>query len=180
MPRGSKPGEHRGGRKKGSPNKKTLEALERRRVLAENAEKAEAEKAALVAESAKVAKLKLGKDVLEEFMMLFAGMAAFYQPHPEWRPRLDTDGKPVLDNGRPVLENANPNMSEPQFLRYAVLARDTAKDLAPYQSPTFRAIVVAPAPDHDKSDRRRFTLNVFEYSTLTAPPQEALTAPKAP
>jgi hypothetical protein len=40
----------------------------------------------------------------------------------------------------------NPNENEPQFLRYAGLAIECAKAIAPFQSPTFKAIEVVPAP----------------------------------
>lgn len=109
MPKGgSKPGEHRGGRVKGKPNKTTIEKV----LLAERA----------VAGSRDAGK-KLGREVLEDFMLLFAGMAAHYQPQP--------------------VAGAHPNEHEDKFDKYARLACETAKWLAPYQSPTYRAIMVS-------------------------------------
>lgn len=67
---------------------------------------------------------KLAKDVLEEFMMLFAGMAAQAQPMP--------DGMPVPPGRKP---------DERKFEKWARLAVETAADLAKYQSPTFKAQV---------------------------------------
>src|SRR5262249_43413537 len=67
MGRGAKPGERRGGRLKGSRNKATIE----RALIAER-----------VANEAKMAGKKLAKEVLDQFMVLFAGMAAYYQPKP--------------------------------------------------------------------------------------------------
>jgi len=115
--KGNRGGAGRGqGRKPGIPNKATVErALE---AAKQNAE-------------AKANGKKLAKEVLEEFMLLFAGMAAAYQPLPP---------------GTPVPPGREPN--EAKFITYAKLATDTAADLAPYQSPTFRAIgVMAPNPD---------------------------------
>jgi hypothetical protein len=94
MPKGgSKPGERRGGRQRGTPNKTTMERLLR----------AERETAVAQAEGR-----KLAKEVLDDFMVLFAGS----QP------------------------------DEAKFEKYARLAIATAADLAPYQSPTFKAIAV--------------------------------------
>ena len=64
MPRGgSKPGERRGGRKKGTPNKSTLEkALIR--DLAET----------------KASNKKLAKEVIEDLMNTFVDLASYYRP----------------------------------------------------------------------------------------------------
>lgn len=62
-------------------------------------------------------------------MHLFAGMAAHHQPMPE---------------GQLVPPGRKPDVAK--FLEYAKLATDVAKALAPYQSPTFRAIVVSANP----------------------------------
>jgi hypothetical protein len=66
---------------------------------------------------------KLAKEVLDQFMVLFAGMAAFYQPRPA------------------SSMQQNPNANESKFDKYAKLAVECAKDLAPYQSPTFRSVI---------------------------------------
>ena len=68
---------------------------------------------------------KLAKNVLSDFMELFAGMAAFYQPVPA--------GQPV-EAGRQPDEN--------KFKEYAALAVDSAKALAPFQSPRFSAMMI--------------------------------------
>lgn len=96
------------GRPVGVPNKATLERL----AIAERA----------VAD-AKASGKKLAKEVLEDFMHLFAGMAAYYQPTPSEAPQQNRNG------------------NETKFRDYAVLACSTAADLAKYQSPTFKAIV---------------------------------------
>lgn len=41
----------------------------------------------------------------------------------------------------------NPNADEDKFGKWARLAIECAAKLAPYQSPTFRAVVVGPTPD---------------------------------
>lgn len=117
MARGAAPGERRGGRAKGTPNKATIE----------RAVRAEADVI-----KHEVSGKKLAKDVLEDFMFLFAGMAAAYQPLPP---------------GAAVPAGREPN--EGKFEKWATLAVKTAADLAKYQSPTFRAHAVTttmPAP----------------------------------
>jgi hypothetical protein len=61
------------------------------------------------------------REVLEEFMIMFRGVAAQYQP--------------LLASGE-----RNPNFDADQFERWAVHACDTAKSLAPYQSPQLKAV----------------------------------------
>jgi hypothetical protein len=125
-----KPGPAKGtrpaGRKKGVPNKATVERELAERLMRERVEmemKAEASKNEMLAAMAKGK--KLAKEVLGEFMELFAGMAAFYQPLP--------DGQPVTDGRKP---------DEGKFKDYAAMAVDAAKALAPFQSPRFSAMMV--------------------------------------
>jgi hypothetical protein len=131
MPRGgSKPGERRGGRQKGTPNKVTAEqALSAERVLAK----------------AKVSGRRLGKEVLDYYMHVFAEIA-------------DSERAAALTE-KP--ENAREH--EARFERFAKYAIDCAHKLAPYQSPTFRAVVVAPSPSQGQVEKvTRFTLRIFE------------------
>lgn len=139
MPRGAAPGERRGGgRKPGQKNRATLER-EALRAREEAARKAEIDVGL-----AKLAGKKLAKEVLEDFMVLFAGIAGTHQPYPPAQPQ-------------------NPNYDAEKFERFARLTVDAAKELAKYQSPQFRAIVVAPAPDANKGEvRKRITLTIFE------------------
>lgn len=118
-----KKGQRFGGRSKGTPNKRTTEMVERARIEAENAARGHARGRA---EGLK----KLGKEVLEDFMHLFAGMAATYQPLPP--------GVVAASPGR------EPN--EDKFLIYAKLTVDTARSVADFQSPKFKAIMVTAAP----------------------------------
>jgi hypothetical protein len=129
MPRAVK-GQRFGGRLKGVPNKATIE----RALLAERA----------IAEAKANAK-PLAREVLDQFMQLFAGMAAHHQPMPA---------------GQMAPPDRNPD--ETKFEKWARLAVQCAKDLAPYQSPTFRAIVVAPTPESPRGKITRFTLEIFD------------------
>jgi len=80
-------------------------------------------------------------------MVTFAGMATHYQP-------------------RPPGQQPNPHADEEQFWKFARFAVHCASALAPYQSPTFRAIVVAPPPEPDKTETaKRFTLRIFDKVT---------------
>lgn len=133
-------GHRGGGRARGTPNKKTIERnLQIARDLAEQAGK----------------KTKpLAKEVLEDFMHLTAGMAAFYQP---------------TGPGQP----SNPNMNEDKFWQAALACKEFAKALAPYQSPTFKAIVGMPSmppPESSKPNPKQIEGNVIDLTdaaTLT-------------
>jgi len=116
------------GRPKGARNKSTIERLERERLARENAANPKlAESHALAAATVMATHAKkLGKEILEDFALLFAGMAASYQPWPA------TAGK-------------NPNENEAKFEKYAMLAVQAARDLAPYQSPRLAAVMVGQA-----------------------------------
>lgn len=123
--RGSRPGERRGGRQKGSRNKAVIEREEQARLTRE---RIELEMQALGGKdpaltAALIEGKKLAKDVLSDFMELFAGMAAYYQPTPANLP-----------------QNANANRG--MFEVYAFAAVDAAKALAPFQSPRFSAMMV--------------------------------------
>jgi hypothetical protein len=52
------------------------------------------------------------------------------------------------------------------FERWARLACATAKDLAPYQSPTYRAVVITPPPDKpgDGDDVTVIDLKIFDHT----------------
>jgi hypothetical protein len=130
MPRGSRPGERRGGRKSGIPNRSTTERLEIARLAA--------------------AQGKLGKEVLEELMVLFKDMALELQPESREAKRFAAWLK---------------SSKEAQFHKYASLAVKAAKDLADFQSPKFKAIEVsAPAPTVEGGDGKKitkFTLRIF-------------------
>jgi hypothetical protein len=121
MPRGSRPGERRGGRQKGTPNRATVER---------------AAIAARIADEANMRGQKLGKEYLAKYAGLFDEMA---------------------DERRLAGDAAG-------FERWARLCCATAKDLAPYQSPTYRAVVIAPPPDKPGDDVRVIDLKIFDHT----------------
>lgn len=115
----------RGGRRQGAgaPRGMRKSTIDKRKKELEHEE---ARRAAALIEQAHLAKRKLAREVLEEFMFLFAGMAAHHQPPP------------------PGAVNLNEN--EEAFRYYAGMAVDTAAALAQYQSPKFRAVVQMAPP----------------------------------
>lgn len=137
MPRGAKPGEGRGGRVKGSLNKRTEARL---RALAEAGRAVAAgevapegefspEKAAAAAEVLTAPPRKRSKDILEDLVHLFMAMAGYHQTVP--------DGMPVPEGRKPDYE---------KFITYARLAMEAADRHAKYQDPTFRAVAVVLPP----------------------------------
>lgn len=140
MPAGSKPGERRGNAKGGGKLNKTKEAEMLARHIV-----AEADRAADALNGKKG--IKQSEEVLREFMILFAGMAAHHQPLPPG-----------------AISPPGHEANEHKFEKWARLAVKTAEALIPYERPSFRAInVPAPAAGADKGPRkRRFTLDVFE------------------
>lgn len=150
MTRGRKPGGPKtGGRKPGVKNRLTVEReakarLDQERLREVDRLRAEGAKAEVAA--AQTAGVKLMKEIAFDFARLFAGLAAFYQPYPQWSPQRDSAGNPVIGkNGRPVMINANPNFDEAKFREYAVLAKDTALGAASYESPKLSAVMVGSA-----------------------------------
>lgn len=127
------------GRKKGSLNKATVEQIE---IAERNLRQAK--------ESGR----KLAKEVLEEFMHVFAGMAAAHQPLPP--------GAVAQSGYTPDVE---------KFEAYSARAIECAKALAPYQSPTFRAVITSPPPHPTKAIVKKFTLNIFDNQGRPAPRQ---------
>jgi hypothetical protein len=69
-------------------------------------------------------KEKLAKEMLSQFMHQFAELAAKFQP--------------ISANGKP-----NRKWDEHKYKEWGLAAVDVAKALAPYQSPTFKAIGIA-------------------------------------
>src|ERR1700749_41238 len=104
MPRGSKPGEGNrgGGRKKGTVNKATIEKA----IIAER-----------VMNEAAMSGRKLAKELLEEFMVLFGGLAGSFQP---------PDSSPAG-----VAKWAE-TKAQAQFDKYAGMTVDAATALAKY------------------------------------------------
>jgi hypothetical protein len=148
MPRGSKPGEGNrgGGRKKGKLNKTTIE----RAALAER----------IMAEAAMSGK-KLGKELIEEFAVMFGGLAAAVQP---------VGTGPNGHVTRPDVLNWIGTKQESAFERYSKLALKAASDLAEYQSPKLAPVHMAsPALDSRGPIRKRFTISIFDSQGRPAP-----------
>ena len=154
---GSKPGERRGGRQKGTPNLKTTE----RRLLEKRAQDAggrvvEDKSAVPMIQAAERLDRErgdlLGREVINVFMKLWMGRAAHFQP----KPKVKEDGKTWYDS--------NPNGNEGLFEKYSRLAVDAGAKLAPYQSPQYRAIFVAPPPAQPTNGDgvKRYTLTVVD------------------
>ena len=95
-------------------------------------------RAMAAAKAGQIAPTKLAKEHIEDFAKVFTGIAAYYQPHNNWRIEI-RDGKPVKTNENSAYDNA-------LFTKYATLAIDAWKALAPFQSPTFKAIQVMAPP----------------------------------
>lgn len=163
---GAKPGERRGGRPKGGKNLTTLErelykgaitrqfaADQRRREESLRRLEQQAEMAATAVQQLREQGKPLAKDALGLFLEIFMGRAAYYQP----RPKIDD---PKVDQ--------NKFANEEKFEKWARLSVDCAKALAPFQSPTYRAIVVAPPPPtQSENQTRRFTLAIFDHTGQT-------------
>jgi len=121
-------GRKTGGRQKGVRNKATIEREKRAQIERERLEaiaKLEAEGANAVVAVGATREIKLAKDVLEDFMRLYAGMAAAVQPLPA--------GAVAPPGHKP---------DPVAFREWADRAVETAKALVPYQSPRLSAVMV--------------------------------------
>ena len=89
---------------------------------------------------------------LDDMLHLYVGLASAIQK------------KHLSEKGS--MELAAEPLSQDLHFRYCMeQGKDCAAKLAPYQSATFRAIVVAPAPEQRHGElRKRFTLTIFEDS----------------
>lgn len=106
-----------GGRQKGTVNKRTLE----KRVI-------EAEIARRTLADAKAEGRKLAKEVLEELMHVFLEAAMMFKPA-----------------FRKLAKGQKSDANEERFQIYSRLTKECATALAPFQSPTFKAVAVTPA-----------------------------------
>lgn len=88
---------------------------------------------------------ELAKDVLEKGMKIAQGAAASFQPKP--------------DPATGAVNPKDPNWAP--FGEWVDRMGYFAKELAKYQSPTFRAIMTAPAPEATEK-RKEFTLTIFD------------------
>lgn len=122
MARGAPKGTRYGGRNKGTPNKKTTEALERNRIARQAQE--EVNKAA-------ISKVKLAKDVLEDYVDAFHAMAARHQ---------NKIAQAVGAGREPDAKDIA------AFKEWGGLVVSTAAKLADFQSPKFKAIAITAPP----------------------------------
>lgn len=119
MPAGSKPGERRGGKKPGTKNKATRE----REALAAQV---------IIDGAQKRGAPVLAKDVLERLMKLSEQQIYRYQP---------TAPEDVKKGAQP-----NPEGNLGLFGDWIDRTAYMAKELAKYQSPTFKAVMVSTTP----------------------------------
>lgn len=156
MSRGAKPGERRGGRTKGALNKETIarnEILER--LVAEQAKQA--------ADTGGTRRRKLGKEVLAEFVEMFGGLAAAFQPT-----GTGLNGALTAED----MEKWAKSYKEPLFEKYAKLAAKTADDVSAYESPKYGTVSVpAPPPPERGQTKKKFTIGIFDGQGRPAPKQ---------
>src|SRR5262249_33678984 len=112
MPRGSKPGEHRGGRKPGTPNKRTTELVQAANEALANAGRAPLPEVVVLR--------KLGKERLIEIDEIAMALVYKYRAAAE-------EGDVV---------------AEALLWKYLGLALDAAARRAPYESPRLAAVAV--------------------------------------
>lgn len=146
MPRGAKPGQRRGGRGKGTPNKATIE----RAKLAER----------VLEQAAGKPGRKLGREILEEFAIMFGSLAAAFQPQP---------AIPGAKLAEQDMERWAKSYKEPLFEKYAKLAAKCANDFADFESPRLGRIQVAAPPPAHGPVKKRFSVGIFDGNGRPAP-----------
>jgi hypothetical protein len=103
----------------------------------------------------------LGKELLEEFATMFAGLAAAFQPIPS------AAGQALSAADMEIWAKS---YKEPLFEKYAKLAAKCANDLADFQSPRMGTVQVpAPAPENRGQVRKKFTIAIFDNQGRPAP-----------
>lgn len=100
----------------------------------------------------------MGIDVLERWMNQFGGLAARFQP-----PDTTTEA---------IRAWAETRAAE-HFERFGTLSLMAAKELAKYQSPTYKAVAITPPPDPNagRDKRTTFTLQVFSRDIMGGEPE---------
>jgi len=128
MPAGSKPGERRGGKKPGTKNKATRE----REALAAQV---------IIDGAQKRGAPVLAKDVLERLMKLSEQQIYRYQPTPREEVKKGVEPNPEGDLGL--------------FGDWIDRTAFMAKELAKYQSPTFKAVMVSTSPGESNPPQKQ-------------------------
>lgn len=137
----------RAGRKAGGQNRTTVERAALAKRVVEEAEGKPGR--------------KLGKEMLEEFAILFAGLAASFQP---------AGTGPNGAVTKTDLQKWATGKDEPMFHKYATLAAKCASDFADFQSPRFARVQMAAPPPIPKGPIiKRFTFSVFDHNGRPLP-----------
>jgi hypothetical protein len=133
MPRGARPGERRGGRVKGVPNRTTVEKLEQARIAEQIAKAVGAQNGASSTAAKKIlSSQKLAKDELAEVIPIIKSIVAHFQRQAM---------RATPEGGLEIVGDLG------DFKEWLKLFIDTSFKLADFQSPRFRAIVAdVPAP----------------------------------
>jgi hypothetical protein len=141
-------GKRTGAGRKHGPNKATIEkAIIAQRVMNEAA----------------MSGKKLGKEMIEEFAVMFGGLASAVQPV-----GTGPDGQVT----KPDVQRWLGTVEEAAFERYSKLALKAASDLADYQSPKIAPVhVVAAAPEARGPQKKRFSVGIFDGQGRPAPKQ---------
>jgi hypothetical protein len=141
MPRAARPGERRGGRIKGVPNKTTIAALNKQKIIEKIAKETGTPTAVATAVLAKAADCrKLAMEELEEALPIIKSVVAHFQKAPF----------EAVQAGGKATKATKAQWND--FQDWLKLFLDTCVRLAPYQSPTFRAIAVMdPQPSGKRS-----------------------------
>jgi hypothetical protein len=144
MPKGSLPGERRGGRKKGTPNRRTVQKL--------------IEASTQVAEIKKLGQRK-ATEVMNELMQTARGMVALYQKR-----IVTADGKDLKPDALPA--------DVEQFWKAMDCAAIFTRNLAPYQDPMLTRVDVSaslltPGVPLDASDNAGDKAKLVEGKVIT-------------
>jgi hypothetical protein len=158
MPAGAKPGERRGGRQKGSLNKRTVQDLahaeEAAKIAAEiGIPKERAEHALQVLQRAAIGR-RLAKDEVEESLIPMAKAVLMHVQTRILMYERDRDGRLVLGpdaKPRPVFgpdgkQQIDPGADLSEYLRWAEFFSTLLFGVMPYQSARLSAILSLPAP----------------------------------
>jgi hypothetical protein len=127
MPRGARPGERRGGRVKGVPNRTTVEKLEQARIAEQIAKEVGAQNGASSTAAKKIlSSQKFAKDELAEVIPIIKGIVAHFQRQAM---------RATPEGGLEIVGDLG------DFKEWLKLFIDTSFKLADFQSPKFRAII---------------------------------------
>ncbi len=163
---GARGGKRTGAGRKVGPNKATIEKA----IIAER-----------VMNEAAMSGRKLGKEVIEEFMIMFGGLAGMFQPRSLKEKKEDEPPPPLTPAD---IEAWAKSYKEPLFEKYSKLVLKAATELADFQSPRLAHVqTAAPAPERG-AVKKKFTIGIFDNQGRKAPrhidvkPNSSVTAPQ--